>query len=114
MQSCQGFSQRCELRVAPLDLQVLRRSLISDGATPSCPASKAYPRANRVDYVPAATLEALACVSDQDREVGILVENLLDTTVVTTGFPSGGGVIFGIGVDRLSRIRLVRRLVLAG
>lgn len=53
----------------------------------------AYAGANSIYDIPATTFKALACFSNQDRLVRVLVEDLLDSTVVTTRLAPGPGII---------------------
>lgn len=53
----------------------------------------AYAGANSIYDIPATTLKALACFGDQDRLVRVLVEDLLDSTVIAARLAPGSGII---------------------
>lgn len=53
----------------------------------------AYAGANSIYDIPATTFKALACFGNQDRLVRVLIEDLLDSTVVAARLAPGPGVI---------------------
>jgi hypothetical protein len=73
---CIVFALRCPTRVS--------------GCGSTRVSRVAYSGANGVGYVAASTLSVLASVDDLNVEVGVLVEDLFDTTVVAAllGFDS--------------------------
>jgi hypothetical protein len=60
---------------------------------------RAYSGANGVGYVAASTLSVLAGVDNLDVEVGVFVEDLLDTTVIAT--------LLGLDSTRLGQVFVV-------
>jgi hypothetical protein len=66
----------------------------------------AYPGANGVSYVAASTFSVLAGVDNLNVEVGVLVEDLLDTTVVAA--------LLGFDSTRLRHVLVVVVIVLVG
>jgi hypothetical protein len=60
---------------------------------------RAYSGANGVSYVAASALSVLAGVDNLDVEVGVLVEDLLDTTVIAA--------LLGLDSPRLGQVFVV-------
>lgn len=67
----------------------------------------AYPSPDRVDDRLPTALQTLPSISDQDRKLGVLVEDLLDAAIVAAGLPPWDhlrlGLIFLVAFDRVCR-----------
>lgn len=81
MEVNEGLSQGRELGIASSDFQILYRISFDDLIAPTV---KAYPSPYRVDNEAAAALMVLPGVSNDNRHLGVLVEDLLYPAIINT------------------------------